>query len=351
MGIGALAFRAGLFVRSAGDRLLRTRKFDLVFFSTTEFPLMPLGPQWLREFSVPFVVDLQDPWVNPYYEEHQLTPPGGRLKHAIHQAAARYFEKRVLRAAAGIITVSPRYPRTLMRRYPTLTHEKFSVLPFGGAERDLQLARDTVQNVFVAGDGRRHWVNAGAIVSGSDATLMAFLEAFKRAHETGILKPDSVRLHFIGTGYASGSKMRMRVMPLAEQCGVAAWVEEYPSRIPYLEALRCLHDADGLLMFGSTDPGYTASRVFSCILARKPLLTVFHEESSVNSVMRELTAGVAVAFDGRTSHEELVLRIYDQWFLRRGFEAPADTSPDAFRPYSAEAMAERVAAVFDRASP
>lgn len=348
-GIGSLALRAGLFLRSAGDRLLRHRGFDLVFFSTTEFLLLALGPHWLREFKVPFVVDFQDPWVNPYYDEQKVPPPGGRFKHAVHQGAARYLEKRVVRAAAQIITVSPHYPFTLMRRYADLPEAKFSVIPFGGGERDFEKARDRVQSIFASGDGRMHWVSAGVVAPGSHATFTAFFDAFRRAGESGIFDPDSVRLHFIGTDYGLSAQPRQQVMPLAEACGVATYVEEHPSRIAYLEALRCLLDADALLIFGSKESGYTPSRLFSCILARKPLLTIFHQESSVTQTMRELHAGVSVAFDGTTARDELARSVFDQWFVQRGFEAIPATSWDAFRPYSAESMAERVAEVFERA--
>jgi hypothetical protein len=350
-GIGSLSLRAGFFIWSAGNRLLQGGAFDLVFFSTTEFLLLGLGPRWLRKFGVPFVVDLQDPWVNPYYAHSEFPPPGGQFKHAMHQAAARYLEKRVLRAAAQIITVSPRYPSTLVRRYPVLPETKFSVIPFGGAEHDFEMARDTVHSAFAAADGRRHWVYAGAVVPGMYPAIVAFFDAFRRARNTGILDPYEVRLHFIGTDYAPGSLARKRVMPLAEKSGVAAWVEEHPNRIGYLETLRCLLDADALVMFGSTEPGYTASKLFSWILARKPLLTIFHEDSSVTRAMRELNAGVSVAFDRRNTADEIAQCVFDKWFARRGFEAVPDTSWSAFQPYSAKSMSERVTAVFDRAVP
>jgi hypothetical protein len=348
VGIGSLALRAGFFLRSAGERLLRDRAFDLVFFSTTEFLLLALGPRWLREYGVPFVVDLHDPWVNPYYEENRLPPPGGHLKHAIHQAAARYLEKRVLCSAAQIITVSPRYPITLVRRYPSLPETKFSVIPFGGAERDFEMARDTAQSAFTSGDGRRHWVYAGAVVPGMYPAIAAFFDAFRWACEAGIVEPDTVRVHFIGTDYAPGSQARRRVMPLAERCGVAQCVEEHPHRIAYLETLRCLLDADALLMFGSNEPGYTASKLITYILAYKPLLTIFHEESSVTRIVRETNAATLVAFGSATTADEIARSVFDAWLAPRAFEKEPVTNSAAVKAYTAAAMTQRVVAVFDR---
>jgi glycosyltransferase involved in cell wall biosynthesis len=345
--IGSLSLRAGFFLRSAGDRLLRDRAFDLVFFSTTEFLILPLGLRWRRDFGVPFVVDLQDPWVNPYYRENGIAPPGGHVKHAIHQAAARYLERRVLQAAAHIITVSPQYPTTLMRRYPDLRDARFSVIPFGGAQRDFEIAQGMVQTAFARGDNQGHWVYAGAVVPGMFPAIIAFFDAFQMARDAGMLEQDSVQLHFIGTDYASGALARRRVMPIAEKCGVADCVHEQPQRIPYLQTLRCLLDADALLMFGSDEPGYTASKLFPYVLARKPLLTIFHEDSSVTAMVRELRAGVAISFSGRDTKKAIARRVFEQWFMRREFEKVPATMWEAFRPNTAESMTENVAKVFD----
>lgn len=348
-GIGSLSLRAGLFLQSAGDRILRDRAFDLVFFSTTEFLVLPLGPRWRRDFGTPFVVDLQDPWVNPYYRENDVAPPGGDVKHAIHQMAARFLERNVLQAASHIITVSPHYPTTLMRRYPNLHEAQFSVIPFGGAERDFEIARVTEQTEFDPGDGRAHWVYAGAVGPGMLSAITAFFGAFRKARDDGILERDSVRLQFIGTDYASGANARLRVMPIAEKCGVADCVQEQPRRIPYLETLRCLLDADALLMFGSDEPGYTASKLFPYVLARKPLLTIFHRDSSVTSLVREMRAGVAISFADGDTIEDIARSVFELWFVQRGFDKAPATVWEAFRSNTAESMAENVAGVFDRA--
>ena len=346
-GVGSLSLRAGFSLLKAGNRLLRDGAFDLVFFSTTEFLTMSLGPRWRHSFGVPFVVDLHDPWVNTYYSERGLVPPGGRLKHAAHQLVARYMEKRVLQSAAHIVAVSSHYPPTLMRRYPQLDEKRFSVLPFGGSERDFEVAADTEQTVF-SPDDRRNWVYAGAVSAGMTRQITAFFNAFKMAQEAGTIRPDSVRLHFIGTDYASGSLARSQVTAIAKMCGVADCVVETPNRVPYLKTLRCLLEADALMMFGSDEPGYTASKLFQYVLARKPLLTIFHDDSSVTSLMRELHAGVSVSFRDADTEQEITLNVFQKWFETGGFERTPATLWDAFRPYTAEVMAHSITGIFHR---
>src|SRR5207248_2798868 len=55
-GLGSLALRSFPYLWNQGNHLLRSG-FDLVFFSTTLFPVTALGPWWRKRFGVPYVVD------------------------------------------------------------------------------------------------------------------------------------------------------------------------------------------------------------------------------------------------------------------------------------------------------
>lgn len=348
-GIGSLGARARSFITSTGDRLLRDRKIDLVFFSTTEFLVLPLGPRWLRKFDIPFVVDLQDPWVNPYYDDKKVRPPGGPVKHAVHQIYARRQERKVLAAAAHTVSVSPRYPFDLMRRYSFLVEARFSVIPFGAAETDFDAARCTEQRVFNSSDGRTHWVYAGVVAPGMRPVIAAFFSALRRAWANGIVEPASLRIHFVGTDSADEELASDRVRPIAKSFGLENFIEEQPGRLPYLETLRCLIDADALLIFGSDEASYTASKLFPYVLARRPLLTIFHEQSSVTSAMQDMHAGVAVSFSDPIDGESVSRDVFEKWFERRSFDEVPITRWEFFQPHTAELMTERIAAIFDRA--
>lgn len=349
---GSLSLRATSFLRKAGDELLESRKFDLVFFSTTEFGILSLGRRWKDRYGVPFVVDLQDPWVNTHYANTGRRPPGGVLKHTATQAVARFSEGRTLQEAAHIISVSPKYKLDLCQKYPALSPSVFSVIPFGGSGTDFEVMRRSSrrQRVFDPADGRTHWIYAGTAPPGIRSALLGFFLALRRAFRERIIDEHSIRIHFVGTDYAPPATAMPRILPIALEVGVSQVVGEHPARIPYLETLRCLSDADALLVLGWDDPGYTASKLYPYILADKPLLTVLHEESSANEVMRETKAGTAVCFTGRSSAEEVAEKIFDAWFTSRSFQTAPETIWDAFQQYTAEAMTRRVATVFDQAA-
>src|ERR1700733_1095563 len=141
-GVGGLAYRAWSHLKCAGDELLPRKKFNLIFFSTTQFPLMTLGPHWKQLFGVPYILDFQDPWWNDYYEQHpEQRPPGGKLKYKFSNFLAKRLEPSTVRAAKHVICVSDAYVKNFNRRYSDVPAEKFTILPFGAAESDFEFLR------------------------------------------------------------------------------------------------------------------------------------------------------------------------------------------------------------------
>ncbi len=347
-GIGSLTLRSRRSLRTAGDQLLRTRVFDLVYFSTTEFGVFQLGPRWLEKFKVPYVLDYQDPWITDYYRANRVRPPGGRIKHEICQTLARLREPRVVRNAAHITTVSPTYAEQLARQYG-LPKERTTVLPFGGASTDFAvMEQEKVPNpIFAPGDGLQHWLYAGVAGPYMRKSVAAILKAFHLALQVNPSQFARVRLHFVGTDYATGLQAEERILPIARELGLLHYVTEQKARIPYFQVLRCLKDADALLVPGSNEPGYTASKLYPYILAEKPLLTVFHESSSVGNIMTRCRAGVSITFQDDSTEEDVAKQILPAWFLNRACELKPSTDWKEFKPYTSEQMTKILTKTFD----
>jgi hypothetical protein len=154
-------------------------------------------------------------------------------------------------------------------------------------------------------------------------------------------------MHFVGTSYAAGSLACKTVEPIAEECGVGALVCEHPHRLPYFEALQCLTDATALIVPGSSDPRYTASKIYPYLLAKKPLLAVFHEQSSVVGVLRSTGGGVVVTFGDDADPTRVADEVGSQWMGAEGRNV-ARLDRAAFVPFMAEAMTGKIAECFNR---
>lgn len=352
-GVGSFGLRALPYLRRAGDQLLRQERIDLIYFSTTVFPAMSLGPRWLSRFGIPYVLDFQDPWLSDYYRRlNAPQPPGGRFKYGVSQMLARLLEPYTVRHMGHTISVSSAYPKVLLSRYPSLRQDDFTVLPFGAPEKDFeQLATLNVrQCIFDPRDGKRHIVYVGVVSPSMRFTLRAFFAAVRQIRDRGSAGATAVKLHFVGTSYARGGRAAKSVEPVAREFGVADIVEEYPQRIAYFEALKVLQESHAILLIGSDDPGYTASKLYPCILARKPILALFHEKSSVIETLRFCNAGRAVTFNADSNDESLCdqIALHLGWLLSLPEDYIPQTDWVAFAPFTAREMTRKQCQVFDR---
>jgi hypothetical protein len=117
--------------------------------------------------------------------------------------------------------------------------------------------------------------------------------------------------------------------------------------------LSVLTHASGILLLGTSERHYTASKLYPALLARRPILALFHEASSVVSILRTtasepsvrvITYGDGPPPDARVGEVACHLAAlaahcaYD----------PADVTLDRAAELSARSLARQLAALFDR---
>jgi len=349
VGLGSLPLRSLPFYFWHGTRRLAWGDVDLVYFSTTAYPVTILGRYWKQRFGVPYVIDMQDPWHTDYYvgKPKEEQPPKFWFSYRLN----KYLEPVAMRGVDGIISVSQGYCDTLQQRYENIDPSMCEVIPFGAAEVDFKVMEDSgVTQPFVdPDDDTIDVVYAGR--GGHDMATAArgLFGALRRGRDERPSLFGRVHMHFIGTSYAPAGEGEKTIAPIAEEYGVADAVTERTDRIPYFQSLRLLRDADHLVVPGSEDPDYTASKLYPYILSRRPVLAVFNESSSVVDILRKTQAGTTVTFHGATTSDDLAQRVVEAWtpMLERLPYAP-DTDWDAFQPYTAEAMTRRQVEVFER---
>jgi glycosyltransferase involved in cell wall biosynthesis len=348
-GLGSIEARCYRALAHAGSRLLQKKRFDVVYLSTTAFGCFRLGPLWKRRHGVPFVLDYQDPWVNDHYRRHpEITPPGGRLKYAVVDRLHRLQEPRVLRHAAGVTAVSAAYPAQLKARYPFAASIPSLVLPFPGNAEDFQHlgAIPASQLPFDPHDGLLHWVSIGRGGADLHTALGGLFAAIARFAPADLRQ--RLRLHFLGTSYAPTGQGIPSIAPLAERYGLGELVEERTDRLPLSLALATLKAADALLVLGSNDPAYTASKLVPYLLARRPLLAVMHEQSLVCELLERCGGGQLMRFSSKTSTAELSDRIAKGWLQSNRYAQLLPLDRASLRPHTAAGQAEQLVAFLRR---
>ncbi|MEI6882927.1 MAG: glycosyltransferase [Bacteroidota bacterium] len=349
IGLGSLGYRSLWFYLKTCNKLIRKEHFDLIYFSTTAFPVMVLGRYWKRKFGIPFIIDMQDPWRNDFYldkPKHQRPP-----KFLLAYTMDKYMEAFTMKKVDGIISVSPGYPKTLMERYNNIKPGMCEVIPFGGASIDFDVLEkagianplfkpspDVINFAYIGRGGH----DMGLAVSGIFSALKKGLERNREIYS-------KVRMYFVGTSYAADGQGEKTIIPMAEKFGVQAQVVEITDRLPYFTALQVLKNADILIIPGSTDTNYTASKLYPYILANQPLIAVFNENSTVVGILAATGAGTCVTFRNDFDPETLgekVLSSFDEYLEKLPF-IPG-TNWKEFEPYSAREATRRQVVFFEK---
>ena len=289
-GLGNLAYRAWFQLQRAGDRLLRDGKFDLVYFSTTQFVATALGRRWQQRYGVPYVVDIQDPWRTDYYERPGAPPAPGGWKYRFARWQAARLEERSWREAAGFVSVSEDYLAQLRARYAWFASKPAAYIPFGAPEADFELARAHPEwaPAFERERGVVHLVSVGAIGPIMRTALEYLFAGIRNLRATHPTQAARLRLHFIGTSYAPGALAEPSVLPVASACGVGDLVREETGRVGYFTAIATMLAAEAVVIPGSDDTAYNPSKIASSFLAGKPTLALTPAGSAMDRMVREL---------------------------------------------------------------
>ena len=352
---GDLGLRAYSGLWRTCRELVRCERFHCFF--VTIFPSYPalLGPMVKRVGRMPFVLDYQDPWVGSWGSS---TGPGcgGKpdLKSRLSRAVAARLEPIAVRAADAITSVSAGTYEALRERIPEARSKPCVPLPMGGEPLDFDLIRSRPPGnpVFDSRDGKFHLSYVGTLLPNGIETLRSLLKALALLKVREPLMFSTLRVHFVGTSNQSVGRMAERVLPEARALGVAEVIEEIPARVDYFDALDVLVRSDAVLLLGSSERHYTASKLYPAILSRRPLVAMYHNESSVVAILGRAARPPSVrliTYDDSNRAESRVEAVYAE--LKSMLDAPiydpADVRQSVLEEYSARSMAGRLASLFD----
>jgi hypothetical protein len=338
LGLGSIALRAMWHYRRKVDEILAKERYDLVYFSTTQFPVCALGAHWKRKFKVPYVIDMQDPWYSEHYLDKPKNerPPKYRFIYALH----KYLERTAMEQVDGLISVSESYIDVLRNRYATLKDVPSSVITFGAFSPDIavtQANRRQFENLLTP--GMINIVYAGRGGNDMHKAISPVFEALKRGLTEQPAFFSRMRFYFIGTSYAPKGEGKPTILPLARQVGVVDFVTEITDRISYYHTL---------FIPGSDHASYTASKIYPYLLVQKPLLAIFNKDSTAATILKTCALNVQVlTFDERPSQlAEAAYSVLTTW-------AKGKLSPvvllDSFEAYSSAQLTTKQTDLFNSA--
>ncbi|MDB5155031.1 MAG: hypothetical protein JWR54_3782 [Mucilaginibacter sp.] len=308
IGLGSLALRSLWYYRQKVNDILKKEKYDLIYFSTTQFPVCVLGAYWKNRFKIPYVIDMQDPWHSEYYKDKpKVQQP---KKYWFSYRLNKYLEPVAMQQVDGLVSVSDDYINDLKTRYPAIKDVPSATITFGAFEPDIKIAVEN-QNLFkpLLQSEFKNIVYVGRGGMDMHKAVIPVFEALKKGLKYQPALFSKLKFYFIGTSYAPKGTGKPTIMPLATEHGVEGNVVEITDRISYYHTLSTLQQAHALFIPGSDDPKYTASKIYPYLLTKKPLMVVFNKDSSaVKALNRCADNAIILTFDNQS--EDLSNAIY-----------------------------------------
>jgi hypothetical protein len=341
LGLGDVSLRGQGGMRRKVVELAEHGEADVVFVTVLPGYTSLIGAWAKRKFKLPFVLDYQDPWVSHLSVSH----PRFSKAHLANWLA-RKIEPRVVPMADALTAVSDETLFSLRARELIAADAEVQTIPIGADAEDHQIAARAGRSGIVKQPGVCNLAYVGTITERMLPALRILLLAVKQIAEGG----KRVGVHLIGTSARTNAEDTVGITRMIEEIGVTNIVRLQPRRVPYLDALRTMQDADALLLLGSTDSHYTASKIFPCWLAKRPIVGVFHEASTVNQLARQLGGVRLVTYKG--AHELLSKVNEVAATLAQVISDPlgtmADRDESAFEPFSGRGTAAVYASLFDK---
>lgn len=275
--IGDIGLRAFPFLKKEALRLCKERQIDFIWIPIPSFYTALLGRVLHGKTGIPYGIDYIDPWVRDITNQNNL-----RAK--LSQGVAKVLEPYAVKKASLISGVSTAYYWPVIERN-FKTPPVHVGMPYGFDPNDHQIL---LENLAYPWDDEPHckpWLYAGAFLPNSHLFLEALFKSIaslKRANHWD----KTIRLYFLGTGPYPAK----RITAYAQDYGLEDIVIEHRERFPFLHILNFLSQADRVMLLGSTEAHYTASKTFQCLLSGRPLLAMLHAASSAVEVLRETRA-------------------------------------------------------------
>jgi hypothetical protein len=341
--VGDIGLRGFVHLRAGIARYMARHSAHAVLITGSPYWPMLLA-SWIRQrWRVPVVLDFQDPWVSRDGPEHPVWSKR-RLAHGLSLA----LEPLALRSADYVTSVSERQNDELAARHPWLDRTRMQAIPIGGDPDDFKALAARPQNR--TSENRPFVISyVGTALPRARPLLEALFLGLAGLRRTAPGLASRIQLRFVGTSNSSNPDAHQQIMPLAEAAGVGDQVSEAAARVPYLDALRILATTDAILMVGSDEPHYTASKIYPALMAGPPFLSLFHRESSAHRLLSDAGGGIAVPFDPSADPGQPADRMASALLaLVRDPTALGRPCPGAYAAYTAHSVAGRFADVFSR---
>lgn len=271
--------------------LMKINSYDFIWIPIPSFYIALLGRLLYRKTKIPYGIDYIDPWVRDVSNRKDW-------RTTLSLKVAKVLEPISVKKASLISGVSYEYYKpVLMTNFPDYltktdkeffnpyTKLKFSdvSMPYGFDPNDHSQKLDDIS--FPWKESEIPYVYAGAYLPNAKGFMEQFMIKIGELVKENVITKNH-KFYFLGTGSYLGESIE----DLSVKHGVGDYVKEIRSRFKFLEILNFLSSCSGVIIIGSTEKHYTASKTFQAAMSGKKIFSIFHSESSAIQCLKDINA-------------------------------------------------------------
>jgi len=245
-----------------------------------------IGYQLKKNFGIPWIADLRDPWSNLDILDKFYPTKLARRWH-------RKIEKRALTTADQLISVSPTWASELEK----VVNKPVEVIANGydtgdfGSQKNTQSNRFLISHVGMINSFR----NQNALWEALDE-ICAESEEFKQ----------KLSIQFVGTYDPKLNEVLNQYNQLSGKLVFSGY-------IPHSEVKHKYAESDCLLLLQNKSKntrGHIPAKVFEYLASEKPILALAEPESDIGKIITSCNGGFVCNFDDKDSLKKFILSIY-----------------------------------------
>lgn len=313
----------GKFAIRKGKELIASENIDLIVTTGPPHSAHLIGLSLKKEFNIPWIADLRDPWTNIYY--NKFLP---RTKRTINKDSA--LETKVIETADAITVVGNGQKEEFKNRAL-----RIEVIENGFDDEDFINQHTQVSNNFF----RLSYI--GNLKTNQNCrTLWKVISELKC--ELDEFKSD-FRLSFTGN-------IHSEVSDTFKEYDIQGLVEILPF-VPHDEAIKRMKEAQALLFLipeSENNKQIITGKIFEYLASRTPLISIGPVDGDAAKILNECKRSPMMDYSEKEAIKEELSRLYSLW---KREDQSVKISGDEHQFYSRENLTSRLVDLFEEVLP
>lgn len=308
----------------AGLRLIREHKIEAIYNSSPPYTTSLIARQLKRRSGLPWVTGFRDPWT-----EFLTTPKRWFLPAWIDKR----LEHSVFREADAVECAWEGIVKDIQGKFPDIPAAKLHHIPNGFDSSDYPTLDNT--NTLDSASERRFTITYTGSMYGR-RNPASFLEALEILIHRGVMKPEEVRVRFIGRFGAEVHAMFER-FPHQRSLEILGYMAHEESIAFLLRSNALLLVVDEAKESEEIVPG----KVYEYIGAYRPIIAVAPPQGAIHDLLRETASG-------KTAHQsdvEGIAHVIEHYFSAWKAHQIFTPNNEAIAQYERKNATKRLAAL------